>query len=80
MTTPEPTPTPPEFAEGAVKQDPETKAVAVRTNFPDPYYDHQWGVMTVDRGGHYASFDDVESWPDLSAPVVREEEKANDRQ
>lgn len=76
---PGPTPTPPEFVEGAVKQDPATKAVAVRTNFIDPYYDHQWGVMTVDRGGHYASYDDVESWPDLSAPVAQLEEKANDR-
>jgi len=61
-----PQPTPPSFAMGAVKQDPNTLAVAVRTNFPDPYYDHQWGVMTVNAGGHYASYDEVKDWEDWS--------------
>jgi hypothetical protein len=60
-------PTPPQFYTGWVKQDPDSKAVAVRTNIPDPYSDHDWGVMTVDRGGHYASYDEVQNWTDLSA-------------
>jgi hypothetical protein len=67
--------TPPSFTEGWVKQDPESKAVAVRTNFIDPYFDHQWGVMTVDRGGHYASYDEVESWTDLTTGAVRKDEE-----
>lgn len=62
----EPVPTPPGFEQGWVKQDTTTLSVAVRTNFPDPYYDHQWGVMTVDRGGHYCGYSEVESWPDLT--------------
>ena len=59
-----PTPTPPEYGVGALKQDPDTLAVAVRTNIPDPNGNHDWGVMTVDRGGHYASYDEVGSWTD----------------
>jgi hypothetical protein len=61
-----PTPTPPSFTTGWVKQDPATLAVAVRTEIPDPYLDHEWGVMTIDRGGHYASYDEVQSWTDLT--------------
>ena len=72
--------TPPTFEEGAVKQDPESKAVAVRTNYPDPYFDHQWGVMTIDRGGHYSSFDEVESWPDMVPGTTRETEQENERE
>jgi hypothetical protein len=76
MTEPAtPTPTPPEFTQGSVKQDPVSQAVAVRTNFPDPYFDHQWGVMTVDRGGHYSSYDEVESWTDLATGAARKDEK-----
>jgi hypothetical protein len=59
-----PTPTPPEYQPGAVKQDPDSQAVAVRTNIPDPNGNHDWGVMTIDRGGHYASYDEVGSWTD----------------
>lgn len=56
------------YATGSVKQDPETKAVAVRTSFPDmpEFADRQWGVMTVSNGGHYATHERVESWTDLS--------------
>lgn len=69
VTTPrdEPVPTPPEYTTGAVRQDPLTLAVAVRTNIPDPYLDHEWGVMTVDHGGHYASWDEVQNWTELAA-------------
>jgi hypothetical protein len=61
------TSTPPAYTTGSVKQDPTTLAVAVRTNIPDPYEDHAWGVMTIDRGGHYAGWDDVQNWTDLAA-------------
>jgi len=57
---------PPTYETGAVKQDPVTKAVAVRTNIPDPDSNHDWGVMTVDRGGYYADYETVASWTDLS--------------
>jgi hypothetical protein len=60
------TPTPPTYTTGWVKQDPNTLAVAVRTNIPDPLSDHDWGVMTVDRGGHYANWDAVSGWTDLT--------------
>lgn len=56
--------TPPQYATGWVKQDPVSLAVAVRTNIPDPESDHDWGVMTVDRGGHYAAWDEVAGWDD----------------
>ena len=58
-------PTPQNYATGAVKQDPETLASAVRTNIPDPDGLKDWGVMTVDRGGHYASWDEVGGWKDM---------------
>lgn len=49
---------------GALKQDPNTLAVAVRTVFPEDSQ-RAWGVMTVDRGGRHVSSDDVSHWPDL---------------
>jgi hypothetical protein len=61
-----PTPTPPEYATGAVKQDPTTLAVAVRTDIPDVDYSHDWGVMTIEHGGHYATWDEVSTWDDLA--------------
>lgn len=59
-------PTPPEYTTGKVKIAPDNSAVAIRTNIPDPDSDHDWGVMTVDRGGHYAGWDEVASWIDLT--------------
>lgn len=73
---PPPTPTPPEFTLGWVKQNPDDLSVAVRTNAPDTFAHLQWGCMTVDHGGHYASFDEVESWADLTTGAVREKEDA----
>jgi hypothetical protein len=58
-------PTPSNYGTGSVKRDPASLAVAVRTNIPDPDSAHDWGVMTVDRGGHYSPWDDVASWDDL---------------
>lgn len=60
------TPTPEDYPVGSVKQDPETFAVAVRTNIIDPENRKDWGVMSVDRGGQYATYDQVSAWPDLA--------------
>jgi hypothetical protein len=69
--------TPANYLPGSVKQDPDTLAVAVRTNVPeDPYVGHAWAVMTIDRGGHYAAWDDVSGWTDLVIQTVRETEDA----
>jgi hypothetical protein len=58
--------TQPTYATGAVKQDPETKAVALRTDLPSEDGSMDWGVMTVNNGGHYASTEAVADWTDLS--------------
>lgn len=62
----------PSYATGSAKQDPETKAVAVRTIFPDmpDFADRLWGVMTVNNGGHYCSYEAVSEWPDVTAAVT----------
>ena len=60
-----PTPTPLAYSTGSIKQDPVSLAVAVRTNIPDPYLGHAWAVMTVDRGGHFAAWEDVQNWDDV---------------
>lgn len=39
---------------GALKQDPVSAAVAVRTVFDDGPL--AWGVMTIDSGSHYAAW------------------------
>ena len=60
-------PTPPQYMTGAVRQNLETLAVAVRTSIFDPDGRKDWGVMTVDSGGHYTSWDEVatEAWRDM---------------
>lgn len=73
VTPADPTPagpvaTPTAYVTGSVKQDPTTLSVAVRTNIPDPYLGHAWGVMTVDRGGHYAAWEEVQNWDDINIP------------
>lgn len=59
----------PSYETGSVKYNPETKAVAVKTIFPDipDFADRQWGVMTVNNGGHYASNENVAEWVDMVA-------------
>jgi len=59
-------PTPDNYSTGAVKQDEQTLAVAVRTNILDPDGLKDWGIMTTDRGGHYASWEEVQNWRDMS--------------
>ena len=60
------TPTPPEYPAGWVKQDPVSLAVAVRTNIVTANNYKDWGIMSVDRGGQYATWDQISGWPDLS--------------
>lgn len=64
--TPTDAPTPPQYAVGAVKQQPEGLAVAIRTNILDPNGLKDWGIMTVDRGGHYGGYEEVANWTDLT--------------
>ena len=72
--------TPPQYVVGSVKQDPETLAVAVRTNMPeDPYIGHAWAVMTVDRGGHYAEWEEIQNWTDLSIPTGTKDDSTDER-
>ncbi len=48
---------------GAIRQNPETLAVAVRcANSADS--PRAWGVMTIWDGGHYTSAEDVKDWAD----------------
>jgi hypothetical protein len=56
---------PPVYTTGAVKQDPVTLAVAVRTNIPHPDGSYDWGVMSVDKGGWYVTEDQVAGWTDM---------------
>jgi hypothetical protein len=54
-----------EYEAGSLKRDPVSKAVAVRTVYPADGW-NAWGVMTTDRGGHFASHDEVAEWPDVT--------------
>lgn len=56
---------------GTPKQDPKTKAVAVRCKNGLP---GAWAVMTIDNGGHFASNEDVADWPVLveASPATTE--------
>jgi len=56
-----------DYRAGDIKRNPETGAVAVRTAFPtvDGASTREWGVMTVNNGGHYARFSQIEDWPDV---------------
>lgn len=58
-------PTPDEYPVGWVKQDPVSQAVALRTSIVDASHAKDWGIMTTDRGGQYATWDQVSDWPDL---------------
>lgn len=70
MTSPA-TPTPPQYAAGALKQDAgQTNAVAIRTNIDTSNNFKDWGVMTIDHGGHYATWDEVSAWPDVTSPAA----------
>lgn len=70
MTNPDPpkppTPTPPEYTPGCVKQDPASKMIAVRTTLYSVDGAMDWGVMSTDRGGSYSNYDGVAAWSDIS--------------
>lgn len=52
------------YKRGAVKQNPETKTVAVHRD------GGTWGVMHPDHGGHWASTAELADWVDVpGAPV-----------
>jgi hypothetical protein len=73
MTTPaQPyTPTPALYGPGSIKQDTAvTLAVAVRTTIITANNAKDWLVATVDHGGHYAPWDDVSNWLDITTDVV----------
>lgn len=67
-------PTEPEpvvYAEGHVKRDIESGAVAIRTIFPEdePALAGQaWLVATVNRGAQFARTVEVEGWDDVFTP------------
>jgi hypothetical protein len=52
------------YPTGSVKQNPSDLSVAVRTAGAEDS-PNAWGVMTVDRGGHFSPAADVADWPDL---------------
>ena len=59
----------PTYLPGHVKHDPATKAVAVRTQFPeDVLPDLAWLVATVNLGARNAKTADVADWDDLHTP------------
>jgi len=61
----EPVTTPEIYITGALKQDPVTLAVAVRTNIPSVDGSFDWAVMTIDRGGHYARWEEIADWSNI---------------
>jgi len=52
-----------EYAENAVKQDPETGALAQRTMFAE--VEKQWRVYLQNGTTHLVASADVESWSDM---------------
>ena len=59
----------PTYLLGHIKRDPATKAVAVRTQFPeDMLPDLAWLVATVNLGARNAKTSEVHAWEDLYSP------------
>jgi len=60
----------PAYATGALKRDPVTKAVAIRTQFPeDMLPELAWLVATTNIGARNARSSDVADWDDLDIPA-----------
>lgn len=62
-----------DYEQGAVKYDPASGSVAVRTNQPEqsgnPILPSQaWLVATPTSGAHFVATTVVEDWPDLEVP------------
>lgn len=63
------------YAEGHIKRNPNTGAVAVRTQFPEDIEQlagMAWLVATTNLGAKNAATGDVESWDDIYTPPVPE--------
>jgi hypothetical protein len=63
----------PEYATGAIKYDPATKAVAIRTMLPDDEkYGHQaWLAAYTDAlGAQFRTSDFVANWVDVPVPII----------
>lgn len=60
-----------EYPAGSLKRNPVTKAVAIRTDFPEvgALADHAWLVATTGSGAISKTSADVESWTDLPLPA-----------
>lgn len=74
-----------DYAPGAIKRDPETRAVAIRTEMPDlpPFADRLWGVMTLSSGGHYCGYTTIEHWidqVDVETPEVPAEPEGSEEE
>lgn len=52
-----------------VRVSPDGKAVAVRTDEPDPMEWNAWGVIHCKNGGHWSSSPELEQWITLSVPA-----------
>ena len=50
---------------GDVRQDPESKSVAVRRDVTDDD-PQRWAVMTLNSGGHYGYDSEVQTWLPMS--------------
>lgn len=61
-----------EYPAGSYKFNPDTKAIAVRTRFPDlpPTDGMTWWIATVGDGGANRSSAEVESWVDIPQDVI----------
>lgn len=62
-----------EYATGHVKRNPDTGAIALRTQFPDDPTVEQlaamaWLVSTANIGARHAKTDEVAGWDDLYVP------------
>lgn len=63
-----------EYNQGHVKRDPDTGAVAIRTQFPEDIEQLRgmaWLVATFNLGARNAFTSEVESWDDLYTPETQ---------
>lgn len=60
-----------EYPAGSLKWNPATKAVAIRTDFPEvgALADHAWLVASTGSGAISKTSSDVEGWTDLPTPA-----------
>jgi hypothetical protein len=56
---------------------PDGKAVAVRTDEPDPQEWNAWGVIHCKNGGHWSSSSELDGWTTIAAPDTTPEPEPN---